>query len=63
MTVCERIVVTIIHFMGKALHLIIIYLIMATYNIGYIIDTAAGMMMGNLVFGLIKDTMVINRVK
>ena len=63
LTVCERIVVTIIHFMGKALHLIIIYLIMATYNIGYIIDTSAGMMMGNLVFGLIKDTMVINRVK
>ncbi len=63
LTVCERIVVTIIHFMIKAIHLLITMLIMSSYNIGYILDTAAGMMMGNLVFGLIKDTVVINRVK
>jgi len=61
--VCERIVVTLIHFAIKALHLLITMLIMSSYNIGYILDTAAGMMMGNLVFGLIKDTVVINRVK
>ena len=36
---------------------------MATYNIGYILGHAAGMMMGNLVFGLIKDSIVITRVK
>jgi 2-phosphoglycerate kinase len=36
---------------------------MATYNIGYIVGHAAGMMMGNLVFGLIKDSIVITRVK
>ena len=61
--VCERRVVTLIHFLIKALHLLITMLIMSSYNIGYILDTAAGMMMGNLVFGLIKDTVVINRVK
>lgn len=60
---CERIVVTFIHFFAKALHLLIIYLIMSTYNIGYIMSHAAGMMMGNLVFGLIKDSIVITRVK
>ena len=63
LTVCERITVTLIHFCGRALHLLIIYLIMATYNIGYIMCNAAGMMMGSLVFGLIKDSIVINRVK
>ncbi len=63
LNVCERIVVTFIHFFAKALHLLIIYLIMATYNIGYIMSHAAGMMMGNLVFGLIKDSIVITRVK
>jgi hypothetical protein len=36
---------------------------MSTYNIGYIMSHAAGMMMGNLVFGLIKDSIVITRVK
>ena len=36
---------------------------MATYNIGYVVAHAAGMMMGNLVFGLIKDSIVITRVK
>jgi hypothetical protein len=36
---------------------------MATYNIGYILSHAAGMMMGNLIFGLIKDSIVITRVK
>lgn len=36
---------------------------MATYNIGYIICNAAGMMMGSLVFGLIKDSIVIKRIK
>jgi len=63
LTVCERVTVTLIHFAGRALHLLIIYLIIATYNIGYIISNAAGMMMGSLVFGLIKDSIVINRVK
>ena len=43
--------------------MLIIYLIMSTYNIGYIVAHAAGMMMGNLVFGLIKDSIVITRVK
>jgi hypothetical protein len=36
---------------------------MATYNIGYIVGSSAGYMMGNLVFGLIKDSIVITRVK
>jgi hypothetical protein len=63
LTVCERITVTLIHFAARALHLLIIYLIIATYNIGYIISNASGMMMGSLVFGLIKDSIVINRVK
>jgi uncharacterized membrane protein YqjE len=63
LNVCERIVVTFVHFFAKALHLLIIYLIMSTYNIGYIVSHAAGMMMGNLVFGLIKDSIVITRVK
>ena len=36
---------------------------MATYNIGYIVISSAGMMMGNLVFGLIKDSIVFRRVK
>jgi hypothetical protein len=63
LTVCERIIVTFIHFFAKAIHLLIIYLIMATYNIGYIMISASGMMMGNLVFGLLKDSIVINRVK
>ncbi len=36
---------------------------MATYNIGYIIISATGMMMGNLLFGLIKDSIVIQKVK
>jgi len=58
-----RIVVTLLHFFAKAIHLLIIYLIMATYNIGYIVISAAGMMMGNLIFGLIKDSIVINRIK
>lgn len=63
LTVCERIIVTFIHFGAKAIHLLIIYLIMATYNIGYIMINASGLMMGNLIFGLIKDSIVINRVK
>ena len=63
LSVCERIIVTVIHFMAKALQLLIIYLIMATYNIGYIVTTSAGLMMGNLIFGLIKDSIVITRVK
>lgn len=54
---------TFIHFFAKALHLLIIYLIMATYNIGYIVISAAGQMVGNLIFGLLKDSIVINRVK
>ena len=36
---------------------------MATYNIGYIVGSASGYMIGNLVFGLIKDSIVITRVK
>ena len=63
LNVCERIVITFVHFLAKALHLLIIYLVMATYNIGYILSHAAGMMMGNLIFGLIKDSIVITRVK
>lgn len=63
LSVCERIFVIFLHFLAKVLHLLIIYLIMATYNIGYIVSNAAGMMMGNLVFGLIKDSIVIKRVK
>jgi uncharacterized membrane protein len=63
LSVCERIVVTLLHFLARALQLLIVYLIMATYNIGYIVSTAAGLMMGNLVFGLIKDSIVVNRVK
>jgi len=63
LSVCERIVVTIVHFLGKALHFFVLYLIMATYNIGYIVGSAAGYMMGNLIFGLIKDSIVISRVK
>jgi len=61
--VCERIIVTFVHFLGKALHFFTLYLIMATYNIGYIVGSAAGYMLGNLVFGLIKDSIVITRVK
>ena len=49
--------------MCKALHFFVLYLIMATYNIGYIVGSAAGYMLGNLVFGLIKDSIVITRVK
>ena len=63
LSVCERITVTLIHFYAKALHLLVIYLIMGTYNIGYILASASGMMMGNLIFGLIKDSIVITRVK
>jgi 23S rRNA A1618 N6-methylase RlmF len=49
--------------MARALHLLVIYLIIATYNIGYIMCNASGMMLGSLVFGLIKDSIVINRIK
>jgi membrane protein YqaA with SNARE-associated domain len=52
-----------VHFLSKALHFFVLYLIMATYNIGYIVGSSAGYMMGNLVFGLIKDSIVITRVK
>lgn len=63
LSVCERIVVTFVHFLAKALHFVIIYIIMSTYNIGYIMSASSGYMMGNLVFGLIKDSIVITRVK
>ena len=61
--VIERIFVTFIHFLAKAMHFFVLYLIMSTYNIGYIVGSSAGYMMGNLVFGLIKDSIVISRVK
>jgi hypothetical protein len=63
LSVCERIIVTLVHFLSKGLHFFVLYLIMATYNIGYIVGSSAGYMMGNLVFGLIKDSIVITRVK
>ncbi len=63
LSVIERIVISFIHFLTKAIHFLVLYLIMATYNIGYIVGSAAGYMMGNLVFGLIKDSIVITRVK
>jgi hypothetical protein len=63
LTMCERVIVIIIHFVLKALNLLIIVLIMSTYNIGYIMISCAGMMVGNLVFGLIQDSIVIKRVK
>ena len=63
LNMCERVVVTIFHFIIKALNLLIIVLIIATYNIGYIMIASVGFMMGNLIFGLIKDSIVIKRIK
>ncbi len=63
LSVCERIIVTFVHLLAKGLHFVIIYIIMATYNIGYIMSSCAGYMIGNLIFGLIKDSIVITRVK
>ena len=61
--VIEKMTVSLLHFLIKALNLIIIIIIMATYNIGYIIAACIGMFLGNLLFGLIKDSIVIRRIK
>eukprot|EP00347_Sterkiella_histriomuscorum_P023424 403334693 len=61
--VIERIVVTFIHFLIKAINLLIIIVIMQTYNAGYIVVSCVGQALGNLLFGLIKDSIVIRRVK
>ena len=63
LTVIERILVIFLHFVIRALSLLIIVLIIGTYNIGYIIIACTGMMIGNLIFGLIQDSIVIRRVK
>ncbi|CDW80847.1 ctr domain containing protein [Stylonychia lemnae] len=61
--VIERIIVTILHFLIKALNLLIIIVIMQTFNIGYIIISSVGFGLGHLLFGLIKDSIVIRKVK
>lgn len=63
LNVCERIIVTFTHFIIKAFNLLIIIIIMQTYNIGYIIISSVGFALGNLLFGLIKDSIVIRKVK
>ena len=55
--------VSLLHFLIKALNLLIIIVIMQTYNIGYIIISSVGFSLGSLLFGLIKDSIVIRRVK
>ena len=49
----ERIFVTFLQFMYKGLNLLIIIIIMETYNIGYILVASFGLAIGNLIFGLI----------
>jgi len=57
--VIERIFVTFLHFLIRAMNLFIIVIIMETYNIGYIIVVSFGFGIGHLIFGLIRDSIVI----
>lgn len=36
---------------------------MQTYNVTYVILISVGLMIGNLVFGLLQDTIVIKKIK
>ena len=61
--VIEKVIVILLQFLIKALTFLFAVLIMQTYNLGYLFAICFGMMIGNLVFGLIQDTIVIKKVK
>lgn len=63
LNVLERIWVTFLHFLIRAMNLLIIILIMQTYNIGFILVATLGFGIGHLIFGLIMDSIVIRKVK
>lgn len=63
LNVFERILIIVLQFLIKAITFLLACLIMQTYNMGYIILISIGLMIGNLIFGLVQDTIVIRKIK
>ena len=55
--------VTFLYLIIRAVNLLIVVIIMQTYNIGYIIISCVGFGIGHLIFGLIRDSIVIRKIK
>ena len=55
--------ITLLHFITKFLSFLLIAVVMQTYNIACILVIIIARTLGNLVFGMLQDTIVIRKVR